>query len=46
MTIQGQIQKAPKNIFQKDIFLHGSERTDMGVHAENQVAHKNLLLKT
>ena len=40
MTTQGQIQKAPKNIFQKDIFLHGSERTDMGVHAENQVAHK------
>ena len=42
MTVQEQIQKALKAIFQKEIFLHGSGRTDTGVHAENQVAHFDL----
>ena len=43
MTIQQQIQKALKTIFQKDISLHGSGRTDTGVHAENQVAHFDII---
>ena len=38
-TIQGQIQKALYEVFQKDIVIHGSGRTDTGVHAEHQVAH-------
>ena len=42
MTVQEQIQKALKAIFQKEISLHGSGRTDAGVHAENQVAHFDL----
>ena len=43
MTIQGQIRKALENIFQKEVFLHGSGRTDTRVHAENQVAHFDLI---
>lgn len=39
LTVQGQIQEALKRVFQKEIFLHGSGRTDAGVHAEQQVAH-------
>ncbi len=43
MTIQEQIQKVLKVIFQKEIVLHGSGRTDTGVHAENQIAHFDLI---
>ena len=43
MTIQLQIQKALQSIFQKEISLHGSGRTDTGVHAENQVTHFDLI---
>ena len=42
MTVQKQIQKVLKVIFQKEISLHGSGRTDTRVHAENQVAHFDL----
>ncbi|MBU0571585.1 MAG: tRNA pseudouridine(38-40) synthase TruA [Candidatus Omnitrophica bacterium] len=38
-TIQGEIEKAIKKIFGKDHRLHGSSRTDSGVHAAGQVAH-------
>lgn len=37
-TIQGEIEKALKIIFKKDIRLIGSGRTDAGVHAAGQVA--------
>ncbi len=38
-TIQGQIEKALRKIFKKDIRLYGSGRTDSGVHAFGQVAN-------
>jgi tRNA pseudouridine38-40 synthase len=38
-TVQGEIKKALKTIFKKDINIIGSGRTDSGVHALGQVAH-------
>ncbi len=38
-TIQGEIQKALKQICQEDIIIHASGRTDAKVHAVNQVFH-------
>lgn len=38
-TIQGEIQKALKNICQEDIIIHASGRTDAKVHAKEQVFH-------
>ncbi len=38
-TIQGEIEKALKKIFQKNIHLIASGRTDRGVHALGQVAN-------
>ena len=38
-TIQGEIENALEEIFQKKINLIGSGRTDAGVHAQNQVAN-------
>ncbi|MBF0521877.1 MAG: tRNA pseudouridine(38-40) synthase TruA [Candidatus Omnitrophica bacterium] len=43
-TVQGEIQKALKIIFKKNITLIGSGRTDSGVHALGQTAH--LKIKT
>ena len=43
LTIQGQIQEALKKVFQKEVFLHGSGRTDAGVHAEHQIAHFDIV---
>ncbi|SKC35443.1 tRNA pseudouridine(38-40) synthase TruA [Maledivibacter halophilus] len=37
-TVQYEIEKALKKILKKDITLHGSGRTDAGVHALGQVA--------
>ena len=37
-TIQGEIQKALTTIYQMDLILHGSGRTDAGVHALGQSA--------
>jgi len=38
-TVQGEIEKALKKIFKKNLNLAGSGRTDSGVHALGQVAH-------
>jgi len=38
-TIQGEIEKALSRIFKKTVKVHGSGRTDSGVHALGQVAH-------
>lgn len=42
-TIQGEIQKALKNITQEDIIIHASGRTDAKVHAKGQVFHFDTL---
>lgn len=38
-TVQGEIESALKTIHNKCITIHGSGRTDAGVHAINQVFH-------
>ncbi|MCR5218116.1 tRNA pseudouridine(38-40) synthase TruA [Treponema sp.] len=38
-TVQGEIEKALKKMFGKDINLYGSGRTDSGVHARGQAAN-------
>ncbi len=38
-TVQGELQKALRVVFKKDIKIIGSGRTDAGVHARNQIAH-------
>ncbi len=38
-TVQGELEKALRQLFQKKIISYGSGRTDSGVHAENQVVH-------
>lgn len=43
-TIQGTIEAALKNIFQQDILVTGSGRTDTGANAIGQVAHFDLPL--
>lgn len=40
-TIQGNLEGALKKLFCKEIRLHGSGRTDSGVHALRQIAHFN-----
>jgi len=37
-TVQGEIEKALKTIMKKEITIHGSGRTDAGVHALEQIA--------
>lgn len=41
-TVQGEIEKALKELSNKDISISGSGRTDAGVHALNQRAHFDL----
>ncbi len=41
-TVQGQIEKALKQVFQKQISVFGSGRTDTGSHALGQTAHFDL----
>ncbi len=38
-TIQDELEKALRQLFQKKIISYGSGRTDSGVHAEGQVVH-------
>lgn len=38
-TVQGEIQRALKVIFNQEITVHGAGRTDAGVHARGQVAN-------
>ncbi|MBS5115883.1 MAG: tRNA pseudouridine(38-40) synthase TruA [Erysipelotrichaceae bacterium] len=38
-TIQGEIQKALKNICQSEVIIHASGRTDAKVHAKAQIFH-------
>ncbi|MBA2728732.1 MAG: tRNA pseudouridine(38-40) synthase TruA [Parachlamydiaceae bacterium] len=39
ISIQGLIQKALKVLVKEDVVIHGSGRTDAGVHAIGQIAH-------
>jgi tRNA pseudouridine38-40 synthase len=41
-TIQGLIEKAIAEVFKEKIHIHGSGRTDQGVHAVGQVAHADI----
>ena len=41
-TVQGELTKALSLIEGRDVILHGSGRTDAGVHAEGQVANVQL----
>ena len=38
-TVQGEIQKALKNICKEEVIIHGSGRTDAKVHGVKQVFH-------
>ena len=38
-TIQGELERIASMILNQDIKIHGSGRTDAGVHARSQVAH-------
>ena len=42
VSVQGSLEEAAKNIFNKEFEIQGSGRTDAGVHALGQVAHINL----
>lgn len=41
-SVQEEIEKAFSIIFQEEIKIHGSSRTDAGVHAKHQFAHIDL----
>ena len=38
-TVQGELQQALTKLFNHDVLVHGSGRTDAGVHAHGQVAN-------
>lgn len=42
LTVQEVIEKALSDFFEREIKIHGSGRTDKGVHAKGQVAHFDL----
>jgi tRNA pseudouridine38-40 synthase len=42
VAVQELIEKALKNIFGMDLRLHGSSRTDAGVHARGMIAHVDI----
>src|SRR5258706_14955638 len=42
VAVQELVEKAFKNIFAIDFRLHGSSRTDSGVHARALIAHVDL----
>ena len=41
-SVQARIQESIEQILQQTVVLHGSGRTDQGVHARGQVAHADL----
>ncbi len=42
MTVQGEVQQALSTILNQKVEIHGSSRTDTGVHARQQFAHFDL----
>ncbi len=42
ISVQSSLEEAAKNIFNQDLEIQGSGRTDAGVHAIGQIAHINL----
>ena len=44
-SIQGSIEKVLKKLLKQKVILHGSGRTDSGVHANEQSAHFNSIQK-
>lgn len=45
-TVQGELKRAAAELFQADVDIQGSGRTDAGVHALGQVAHIKLRAKS
>ena len=41
-SVQGELERACKQLFGEDIPVHGAGRTDAGVHARGMVAHSEL----
>ncbi len=45
-TVQEEIEKAIKKVYYEDVQIHGSGRTDRGVHAIGQVFHFDVVNKS